>query len=43
MARLAAIYDSEGGTKNLLILKGNNWYAWNMDVYVEFYTTEVFT
>ena len=35
MARLAAIYDREDGTKNLLVLSGKNGYAWNTDVYVK--------
>lgn len=36
MVRLAAIYDREDGTKNLLVLNGKNGYAWNTDVYVEY-------
>lgn len=36
MARLAAIYDREDGTKNLLVLNGKNGYAWNTDVYVKY-------
>lgn len=35
MVRLAAIYDREDGTKNLLVLNGKNGYAWNTDVYVK--------
>lgn len=35
MVRLAAIYDREDGTKNLLVLNGKNGYAWDTDVYVE--------
>ena len=35
MVRLAAIYDREDGTKNLLVLKGKNGFAWNTDVYVK--------
>ena len=38
MVRLAAIYDREDGTKNLLVLNGMNGYAWNTDVYVEYLT-----
>ena len=33
--RLAAIYDREDGTKNLLVLNGKNGYAWDTDVYVK--------
>ena len=36
MVRLAAIYDREDGTKNLLVLNGKNGFAWNTDVYVEY-------
>ena len=36
MVRLAAIYDREDRTKNLLVLNGKNGYAWNTDVYVEY-------
>ena len=36
MVRLAAIYDRENGTKNLLVLNGKNGFAWNTDVYVEY-------
>ena len=36
MVRLAAIYDREDGTKNILVLNGKNGYAWNTDVYVEY-------
>lgn len=36
MIRLAAIYDREDGTKNLLVLNGKNGYAWDTDVYVEY-------
>lgn len=36
MVRLAAIYDREDGTKNLLVLKGKNGYAWDTDVYVKY-------
>ena len=36
MVRLAAIYDREDGTKNLLVLNGKNGYAWDTDVYVEY-------
>lgn len=35
MVRLAALYDREDGTKNLLVLNGKNGYAWNTDVYVK--------
>ena len=35
MVRLAAIYDRENGTKNLLVLNGKNGYAWDTDVYVK--------
>lgn len=35
MVRLAAIYDREDGTKNLLVLNGKNGFAWNTDVYVK--------
>lgn len=35
MVRLAAKYDREDGTKNLLVLNGKNGYAWDTDVYVE--------
>ena len=35
MVRLAAIYDREDGTKNLLVLNGKNGYAWDTDVYVK--------
>lgn len=35
MVRLAAIYDREDGTKNLLVLNGKNGYAWNTDVHVK--------
>ena len=36
MVRLAAIYNREDGTKNLLVLNGKNGYAWDTDVYVEY-------
>lgn len=36
MVRLAAIYDREDGSENLLVLNGKNGYAWNTDVYVEY-------
>ena len=36
MVRLAAIYDREDGTKNLLVLNGKNGYAWDTDVYVQY-------
>ena len=36
MVRLAAIYDREDGTKNLLVLNGKNGFAWNTDVHVEY-------
>lgn len=36
MVRLAAIYDRKDGTKNLLVLKGMNGFAWDTDVYVEY-------
>lgn len=36
MVRLAAIYDREDGTKNLLVLNGKSGYAWDTDVYVEY-------
>lgn len=36
MVRLAAIYDREDGTKNLLVLNGKDGYAWDTDVYVEY-------
>ena len=36
MVRLAAIYDREDGTKNLLVLNGKNGYAWNTDVRITF-------
>lgn len=36
MVRLAATYDREDGTKNLLVLNGKNGFAWNTDVYVEY-------
>ena len=36
MVRLAAIYDREDGTKNLLVLKGMNGFAWDTDVYVKY-------
>lgn len=35
MVRLAAIYDREDGTKNLLVLNGKNGYVWDTDVYVK--------
>lgn len=35
MVRLAAIYDREDGTKNLLVLNGKNGFAWDTDVYVK--------
>lgn len=35
MVRLAAIYDREDGTKNLLVLNGKDGYAWDTDVYVK--------
>lgn len=35
MVGLAAIYDREDGTKNLLVLNGKNGFAWNTDVYVK--------
>lgn len=38
MVRLAALYDREDGTKNLLVLNGKNGYAWNTDVFVEYLT-----
>ena len=38
MVRLAAIYDREDGTKNLLVLNGKIGYAWDTDVYVEYLT-----
>lgn len=36
MVRLAAIYDREDGTKNLLVLNSKNGFAWDTDVYVEY-------
>lgn len=36
MVRLAAIYDREDGTKNLLVLNGKNGFAWDTDVYVKY-------
>lgn len=36
MVRIAALYDREDGTKNLLVLNGKNGYAWDTDVYVEY-------
>ena len=36
MVRIAALYDREDGSKNLLVLNGKNGYAWNTDVYVEY-------
>lgn len=36
MVRLAAIYDREDGTKNLLVLNGRNGFAWDTDVYVKY-------
>ena len=36
MVRLAAIYDREDGTKNLLVLNGKNGYAWDTDVRITF-------
>lgn len=36
MVRLAAIYDREDGTKNLLVLNGKNGFAWNTDVYIRY-------
>lgn len=36
MVRLAAIYDREDGTKNLLVLNGKDGYAWDTDVYVKY-------
>ena len=36
MVRLAAIYDREDGTKNLLVFKGMNGFAWDTDVYVKY-------
>ena len=36
MVRLAAIYDRKDGTKNLLVLKGMNGFAWNTDVRITF-------
>ena len=35
MVRLAAIYDREDGTKNLLVLNGKNGFAWDTNVYVK--------
>lgn len=35
MVRLAAIYDREDGSENLLVLNGKNGYAWDTDVYVK--------
>lgn len=34
MVRLAALYDRDDGSENLLVLNGKNGYAWNTDVYV---------
>lgn len=36
MVRYAAIYDREDGTKNLLVLKGKNGFAWDTDVYIKY-------
>lgn len=36
MVRLAAIYDREDGTKNLLVLNGKSGYAWDTGEYVEY-------
>lgn len=36
MVRLAAIYDRDDGTKNLLVLNGKDGFAWDTDVYVEY-------
>ena len=36
MVRLAAIYDREDGSENLLVLNGKNGYAWDTDVYVKY-------
>ena len=36
MVRIAALYDREDGTKNLLVLNGKNGFAWDTDVYVEY-------
>ena len=36
MVRLAAIYDREDGTKNLLVMNGKNGFAWDTDVHVEY-------
>lgn len=36
MVRLAALYDREGGVRNLLVLNGKNGFAWNTDVYVKY-------
>ena len=36
MVRLAAIYDREDGSENLLVLSGKNGFAWDTDVYVEY-------
>lgn len=38
MVRLAALYDREDGTKNLLVLNGKNGYAWDTGVCVEYLT-----
>ena len=38
MVRLAAIYDREDGSENLLVLNGKNGFAWDTDVYVEYLT-----
>lgn len=35
MVRLAAIYDREDGSENLLVLNGKNGFAWDTDVYVK--------
>lgn len=41
MVRLAALYDREDGTKNLLVLNGKNGYASDTDVYVRCLKTVV--
>ena len=36
MVRVAALYDREDGSENLLVLNGKNGFAWDTDVYVEY-------
>lgn len=36
MVKLAELHNREDGAENLLVLNGNNGYAWNTDVYVRY-------